>query len=164
MLMDLNSYTQGPRFQLDELPDLVARLSADLLPEPATVATTGVHLGKELTLPTISMETILAELFTNARKFHPRQHPRVTVSAVPAENDMIMLTVADDGITLAPNQREHAWLPYFQGDKYVTGEVSGMGLGLSMVASLVLDAGGRCSLINRDDRTGVAVHLTLPLA
>ena len=38
-----------------------------------------------------------------------------------------------------------------------------MGLGLSLVEVLVLEAGGRCVLTNREDRPGVQVRLELPL-
>jgi hypothetical protein len=39
-----------------------------------------------------------------------------------------------------------------------------MGLGLSMVASLIWRVGGSCRLYNREDRSGVVVELILPLA
>ena len=111
-----------------------------------------------------SLETILTELFHNARKFHPQKNPTVTISVTDAGNERIILAVGDDGVTLTPSQLEQAWVPYFQGEKYFTGEVPGMGLGLSLVASLVLEAGGTYRLGNRSDGPGVVAHLTLPLA
>ena len=46
----------------------------------------------------------------------------------------------------------------------VLAAVAGMGLGLPMVASIVWSLGGTCRLINRNDRPGVAVELTVPVA
>jgi K+-sensing histidine kinase KdpD len=55
------------------------------------------------------------------------------------------------------------WAPYFQAEKSFTGQVSGMGLGLPLVAALVWNVGGTSRLYNRIDRAGVVVELTLPL-
>jgi CheY-like chemotaxis protein len=74
-----------------------------------------------------------------------------------------VLRVADDGIHLVPEQLARAWVPYYQGEKYFTGEKSGMGLGLSMVASFAWEAGGSCRIHNRADRPGVVVELALPI-
>ena len=55
------------------------------------------------------------------------------------------------------------WSPYIQGEKYFTGEAPGMGLGLSLVATLVWQVGGEVELTNRRDGSGVEVILRLPL-
>lgn len=54
-------------------------------------------------------------------------------------------------------------MPYYQGEKYFTGQATGIGLGLSMVASLVWGLGGSCRLYNREPGPGVVVALTLPI-
>jgi two-component system cell cycle response regulator len=74
----------------------------------------------------------------------------------------VNLQICDDGVTLSPAQLVQAWTPYYQGEKYFTGEFHGMGLGLSMVASLVWGVGGTCRLFNREDGPGVVVELVLP--
>jgi K+-sensing histidine kinase KdpD len=56
------------------------------------------------------------------------------------------------------------WTPYYQGEKYFTGEAAGMGLGLSTVASLVWTVGGTCRLYNRNGGPGVVVELSIPVA
>jgi len=76
----------------------------------------------------------------------------------------VNLRVGDDGLTLSPEQLARAWSPYYQGEKYFTGQATGMGLGLSMVATLVWGAGGACRIYNRSDGPGVAVELDLPIA
>lgn len=163
-LSDRKAHRDGPRFLVADLPGLVGRLSAELLPLPADVSGFEPFAGRTLTLTAPSLETILTELFDNARKFHPQQTPRVTVAVTPCGSDRITMMIGDDGVSLTPSQLERAWIPYFQGEKYFTGEVPGMGLGLPLVASLVMESGGICRLGNRDDGPGVVAHLTLPLA
>ena len=68
-----------------------------------------------------------------------------------------------DGTELSPEQAEHAWEPFFQGENHMTGEVPGTGLGLSTVSSIVWSQGGSCSIGNRTDRRGVVVEIVLPL-
>ncbi len=55
------------------------------------------------------------------------------------------------------------WTPYYQGEKYFTGEVVGMGLGLSMVASIVWSLGGSYQMYNREPGPGVTVEIVLPI-
>jgi signal transduction histidine kinase len=162
-LSDRRGQSASPRFSLDDLPELAGRIHADLLTTPAAVAGSDQFSGRMLTLTTESMATILTELIDNARKFHPDTNPRVTVSVTPSGGDRIALTVRDDGVTLSPAQLERAWIPLYQGERYFTGEIPGMGIGLSVVASLVLEAGGRYRMFNREDGPGVVVELTLPL-
>jgi len=64
---------------------------------------------------------------------------------------------------LSPEQLANMWIPYYQGEKYFTGEVDGMGLGLSMVGTLIWEVGGSCQAYNRTDSKGVVIELTLPL-
>ena len=160
---DRRAHRNDTRFPLDTLPELVARLGAEQLAASPVVTGLDSSAGRSLTLSSASLEIILTELFHNARKFHPACTPQITVGVTPAGNDRILLTVADDGITLTPSQLDQAIVPYYQGEKYFTGEVPGMGLGLSLAASLVLEAGGSCRLANRDPGPGVVVRMTLPL-
>ena len=110
-----------------------------------------------------TVEWILWELLDNARKFHPQGRPRVSIQATRPAPDVVRLSVIDDGIHLSPEQLASVWTPYYQAEKDFTGSVSGMGLGLSTVASLIWEAGGRCRLYNRPDRPGVIVALDLPV-
>ena len=111
-----------------------------------------------------ALDTALMELLENAQKFHPRLSPRVTVTLGRHADGRLSLQVADDGLTLSPEQLAHVWTPYYQAEKLFTGEVRGMGLGLAMVASLVWEAGGSCRMFNRADGPGITVELLLPAA
>lgn len=113
-------------------------------------------------LPLQALEVVLRELLENAKKFHPQHTPSVEILMLCSGAHEALIQVRDDGITLTPEQLSRAWTPYYQGEKYFTGEVEGMGLGLPMVASLIWSIGGVCSLRNRQEGPGLIVELRIP--
>jgi two-component system, cell cycle response regulator len=108
------------------------------------------------------LELILGELLANARKFHPRHHPAVDVILTHVA-DTIHILVRDDGQTLSPEQLRKVWQPYYQAERFFTGQVAGMGLGLPMVAALIWRIGGTCRIYNCEPGPGVGVELIIPL-
>ena len=110
-----------------------------------------------------ALDTIIWELLENSVKFHPDKQPRVQIEVGFETEKLIRLCIRDDGVTLSPEQLRTAWTPYIQGEKYFTGESPGMGLGLSLVATLVWQVGGEVQLANREDINGVEVTIRLPL-
>ena len=109
------------------------------------------------------MELVLWEVLENAKKFHPQGNPDVQVFIFLMKSNEVGVWVGDNGLTLSPDQLAQVWTPYYQGEKAFTGEVSGMGLGLPMVASLIWGVGGRCRMYNRPGEAGVIVELIIPL-
>jgi len=69
----------------------------------------------------------------------------------------------DDGQAMTAEQITRAKMPYSQGEKWFTGEVPGMGLGIPLVSTLVWQTGGQVRITNRDDQAGVCVSLILPM-
>ena len=110
-----------------------------------------------------AIELILWELFENARKFHPCQSPNLTINMAYFA-DGLRVQVVDDGITLSPEQLAKLWLPYYQAERGFSGQVPGMGLGLSTVASILWRTGQTCHAYNRDDQPGLVIEFGLPLA
>jgi CheY-like chemotaxis protein/anti-sigma regulatory factor (Ser/Thr protein kinase) len=122
---------------------------------------TAVHLP----LSERALELILWELLENARRFHPEEKPAVTVEIAQtnsAGKGAIQLRVTDDGIHLPSEELTKTWQPYYQVERYFTGQVAGMGLGLAMVATLVWEVGGQYQMTNREDGPGVVVELIFP--
>jgi two-component system cell cycle response regulator len=142
--------TSGNGFELAQLEPVVQKISAELA-LPA------------VTLSAQAMESLLWEILENAKKFHPNHTPAVRVFIFRSSTGEVTLWLGDDGRSLPPEQLAKVWIPYYQGEKQFTGEIAGMGLGLSMVATLVWSAGGSCRMYNRSGGPGVVVELILPL-
>lgn len=143
---------------------IVAEYGTTLDLNPVSVSIVDEWERSRLKITRRALELVLAELLENARKFHPQQTPTITVTIDGAPDGMARLRVIDDGVTLSPEQIAQAWKPYYQGEKYQTGQVKGMGLGLPMIASLIYSVGGTVRLYNRDDRPGIIVELLVPRA
>lgn len=152
------------KFRLAHLEKSVAEISANFEMDfvniicPTELRETYVALSER------ALELSLWEILENAKKFHPQQRPQVDINITREIAGYISLKVIDDGPGLSPEQLVNIWTPYYQGDKYATGEIKGMGLGLAMVASLVHEVGGECRAYNRKDQAGLVVELLLPSA
>jgi K+-sensing histidine kinase KdpD len=109
------------------------------------------------------VELALWEILENAKKFHPQQSPGIEVSASRPTPMEVRLRIEDDGVTVSPEHLGQIWTPYYQGEKYFTGEARGMGLGLATVSTLVWEVGGSCHAANRQDGPGVVIELSVPL-
>ena len=117
-----------------------------------------------LTLSREALATILRELFTNAKKFHQRHAPTMSVMLSPLpDGSACRISVQDDGPGLPVEELQKVLTPYYQYERHSTGEVGGMGLGLSLITSLVWSVGGKLRLRAVAIGTGLEVELTLPL-
>lgn len=109
-----------------------------------------------------AFDLICFELLQNSKKFHPDNNPVVTIT-VSFENGYVHFTFTDDGTGLPPDQLQQAMKPYYQSEKGFTGQVPGMGLGLSMVGAMIQKVGGSVRLRNRADQNGLVVELRVPV-
>lgn len=151
---------EGEGFPLAELSRLMNEVVAQLEIAPV-VPQLAERLPANIFLSTQAVELILLELCQNSKKFHPENTPQVEVR-VRGSGDRVVLEVEDDGVSLTPEQLQRALQPYYQGERSFTGQVHGMGLGLSLVCSMIWEVGGECSLRNREDGDGVVVELRIP--
>jgi two-component system, cell cycle response regulator len=150
-------------FELSGFKDLVERIATEIGISNLAVSVSEWLNGIKIVLPYQSVEVLLWEILGNSKKFHPAGMPHVTVDVLPGNSHNIIFKFSDDGITLSPKQLNTAWLPYYQGEKDFTGEVPGMGLGLSTVNTIVWGAGGSSRMMNRENEPGVMVKLTIPV-
>lgn len=156
------SSTEG--FSLSYFREVVERVAGEATIENFIV-TMGENLNQtKLVLPLHSIEVLLWEIFDNSKKFHPSHTPTVKVDVFAVNPKTIQIQISDDGVSLSPKQITTAWLPYFQGEKDFTGEMPGMGLGLSTVNAIVWGAGGTSQMMNREDGAGVVIRLSIPIA
>lgn len=149
-------------FALADFGLLVERIGSELVLPEITVSGLETVQDTRLVLSGWSLEAVLWEILENAKKFHPRNMPVITFNVAKVGVQQVRIQVLDDGLTLSPEQLVHMWMPYYQGDKFATGQVAGMGLGLSMVSTHVWSVGGSCRSFNREDAPGVVIELMLP--
>jgi two-component system, cell cycle response regulator len=153
----------GAGFSLADTKSMIDYLGKELNLSNLQMAVHGSVSKFSVKLMPQAMELILRELLQNAKKFHPEHNPNVEVMIEPTDDGFVRFTMRDDGSNLSPAQLRNVWKPYYQADKNQSGRIPGMGLGLSMVASLVWGVGGTCKLYNRDGGNGVVVDLKVPL-
>jgi CheY-like chemotaxis protein/signal transduction histidine kinase len=150
-------------FQLSTLSSLLNQIRGDLEIPTVSLQIADSVANKSLAFSPPGLELILRESLTNSKKFHPQQSPAIEISVIPTNHTTIQLSISDNGQYLSHQELTKVWTPFYQSEKYFTGEVQGMGLGLAMIARLVWSCGGNCSLLNREDKPGVRMELTLPL-
>jgi two-component system cell cycle response regulator len=150
--------------RLAEVPAIVDELSADQESTEIKFSEAIAHAKEPLVLGISrhALRLILNELLENARKFHPQKRPAILIDAI-RDGDQLHLHICDNGKSLAPDQLAQAWAPYYQGERYFTGQVPGMGLGLPIVASLMWSIGGACQISNRNPGPGIDVTLSMPI-
>lgn len=95
---------------------------------------------------------IVANLLSNAVKFTP-EGGRIRIRAClkrgagwlqdPARDEAIVVEIRDTGIGLAPEKLKMLFTSFYQADPSATRQFGGMGLGLSLVKSLVELHGGQ---------------------
>ena len=107
------------------------------------------------------LNQIVGNLVDNAIKFTPPNN-RVQISAEQADESNIHILVHDAGSGISPEENEHLFEPFFQGD--IGRRIKqGMGLGLAIAHQLALAHGGNLKLKNHPDGGTLAI-LTLPIA
>jgi two-component system, NarL family, sensor histidine kinase BarA len=106
------------------------------------------------------LQQILSNLLSNAIKFTP-EGGRVTLRA-EAEGLYVLLTVADTGVGIAPEDQELVFEKFRQAGNPLTREHAGTGLGLSIVRELSKLLGGEVTLQSELGR-GSTFTVRLPL-
>ncbi|MEO7912374.1 MAG: response regulator [Roseiflexaceae bacterium] len=146
-----------------DLSSIVAEVNANLAITTLLMQDTSADGLDErnLAISRHGLQLIVGELIENARKFHPTQSPTIKITTA-RDNNVLLMHICDDGVSLAPDQLAKVWLPYYQGERFFTGQVPGIGLGLPMVASLLWRIGGSCRIDNCEPGPGVDVEIRIP--
>lgn len=112
----------------------------------------------------LRLEQILLNLVNNAVKFTEHGQVKVVVrpAAVQTEPQSIEFIVSDTGIGMSPEQLEHLFVPFDQGDSSISRRFGGSGLGLSIVKCLVELMNGEIS-VTSEPNVGSAFTARLPL-
>jgi signal transduction histidine kinase/CheY-like chemotaxis protein len=122
-------------------------------------------------LPTVKADQtrvrqILLNFVSNATKFTEEGSITVGASVItgPKGRKEVMVTIADTGNGIAPEDQGKLFQPFSQVDDSPTRKTGGTGLGLSICRSMVEMHGGRIGLLNSEVGKGSTFFFTLPLA
>ena len=107
------------------------------------------------------LQQVMWNLLSNAIKFTPR-NGKVQV-LLQRVNAHVELSVADTGCGVKPEFMPHLFERFRQGQNTTTRKHSGLGLGLSIVKSLVELHGGTVAAISPGENMGTTITVSLPL-
>lgn len=103
---------------------------------------------------------VLGNLISNAFKFTPRGG-RVALSVAPTDENVV-ITVADTGVGISPEQLPHIFDKFYQADNQAQAATKGTGLGLAIAKEIVEAHGGRTTVESRVGE-GTTFVVTLPI-
>ncbi len=107
------------------------------------------------------LQQVVWNLLSNAIKFTPK-HGKVQIR-LERVNSHIEISVADTGVGIKPEFIPHLFERFRQGDASTTRKFGGLGLGLSIVKSLVELHGGTIRVRSDGEGLGTTVTVHLPL-
>ncbi len=107
------------------------------------------------------LQQVIWNLLSNAIKFTPRDgEARITTRRAGAN---LEIAVTDTGIGIAPDFLPYLFERFRQGDSSTTRRFGGLGLGLSIVKSLVEMHGGSVAASSAGEGHGTTITVQLPL-
>ena len=168
-LLDMSRITSGKlRLDIQPLQPIVFIQSAIETVRPAADAK-GIRLNAMLdpSAGPISgdpgrLQQVIWNLLSNAIKFTPRGG-RIQV-VLERVNSHIEISVADTGVGIKTEFLPHLFERFRQADASTTRKYGGLGIGLSIVKSLVELHGGTVTVKSDGDGTGTTVAVQLPVA
>lgn len=160
-----SSKTEHAATPVSETLELLERVARSL-PFPFTIdPSPEVALESAVGISQHSFEACIREIVENAIKFkngaEPEIHCRIRLAP---DGQSLSYTFKNNSQKLREAELANAWKPYWQADRYFTGEIPGMGLGLSLIAANIWSAGGNCHIENNDEGDGVIITLSFPLS
>ena len=168
-LLDVSAIARGKvalKRELIELGDVVQRaieVASPLLEQRKH--TLGVQMPERGLLvhgDMARLTQVVANLLTNAGKYTP-SGGTITISAAVRGSEVV-LRVADNGVGMTPEVLAHAFDLFVQGRQASDRARGGLGLGLSIVKSLVERHGGAVSAHSDGVGRGSELVVRLPLA
>jgi len=107
--------------------------------------------------PSLVRRAVL-NLFSNAAKYSPPQHP--IQLGIEVLNEMVIISVEDQGIGIPTEEQKSLFQPFFRASNVAS--YSGTGLGLAMVKETANLHGGTV-VLNSQEGLGTRVELHLPI-
>jgi PAS domain S-box-containing protein len=165
-ILDISRIETGRIDLSDEWIDLDRLVDACLQLAAPRAQTGGVGLSRRMGSPLpllradpVRLKQIVVNLLVNAVKFTP-PGGRVTISVAKGADGGLVITIADTGIGMSPEELQVALQPFHQIDSPLSKRFEGSGLGLPLARSLAELHGGRLVL---DSRKGLGTVATILL-
>jgi signal transduction histidine kinase len=102
---------------------------------------------------------VITNLVDNAIKYSPNGGP-ITIR-VAEDEGMLMLSVSDCGIGIAPEYLEHLFERFYRVENSPASKIKGLGLGLCICKGLIEAHGGRMG-VESQQGVGSTFFITLP--
>ncbi len=110
---------------------------------------------------TVRLTQVVANIITNAAKYTPRGG--AVQLSMRAEDGVVMLSIADNGIGISPEALSEIFEPFVQDTQAVGFNGAGLGIGLTVVRELVEAHGGAVVALSDGPNQGSKFIVTLPL-
>lgn len=108
----------------------------------------------------LKFKQILLNLLSNSIKFTDQQG-KIAISLTVTDGGDLVISIADTGIGIPPDQIEKVLEPFEQVEDYLTRENDGTGLGLPIARGLIRLHGGEL-VLNSEPGAGATAFLRLP--
>jgi len=149
---------QLKRTKTELLPLLQAQVDGQRLQWQASALRVEVR-GAPLTLAIDAdkLGTAVANLLSNAIRFSPPGGTIVLQLSLAPE--AVHIDVRDEGVGVAPDDRDRVFEPFYRGERQPRGGARGTGIGLSIVQEYVVAHGGRVRLLAEPGFTVFRIEL-----
>ena len=110
----------------------------------------------------VRLEQVLVNLLNNAARYSP-PGSRIWLTSLRNDNEVV-ISVRDEGQGITAEVLPRVFEPFFRGERAKQTSGNGLGIGLSVVRSLVELHGGRVEALSDGPGRGSEFVVTLPLA
>jgi CheY-like chemotaxis protein len=166
-LLDVSRIAQG-KVQLARQPIELSRVidkaiesAAPLIEERRHQLTVDVPPGLWLDADEVRICQVISNLLTNAAKY--TEHGGTITLTARAEGDELAIRVRDTGMGIPRELLPHLFDLFVQGKRTIDRAEGGLGLGLSIVRSLVVLHGGTVTVRSDGPRKGSEFEVRLPM-
>jgi len=125
-----------------------------------------IEVAEELPVIRVDARTVTEVIYTlldNASKYSPAG-TTITISARRAADDVVAISVEDEGRGIPPHARELAFEKFYRGDgETVSSTRTGIGMGLAIAKGIVEAHGGRIWIEDATSGRGARVVFTVPV-